>query len=584
MRAIIILLGLFSIGIHAQNTKKKDTVKTEVVEIETRYNPKIADANKIIRTPKIEILNKSKKKKLNYSIFSAPVASTFIPKTGVVKGIDVGAKERLYNNYLALGYGNYASPYMEAYVHHNIKFDNAFGLHLRYNASFENIGNTSVNSNFSNIYSKVFYKQEERFFDWKVALNAERNTYNWYGLPNLNFIPSVINFIEEEQQYNSFGVRGEIIFEDSKIENIHVDANYFTDAFNSSEFFINGTATFQFPVDFLARNARPLQVKTGIESVVGRFQQSYSANSPLDYHFINAYANPNYKFNLGAVSIDLGTSLNLSFDIENDLQHFLIYPNIIVEAPIVRNFVSLYGGVTGGLHNNSYRGFTEQNPFVSPTLFITQTNERTNYFAGLRALATNDLSFHFSASRKDEEDKPLFLRNNSKSDDVATMANGLPIKGYEFGNSFGVVYDDIITTSFLAEMEFEASKHLSISTNVTYNIYETSTAQESWNLPELEVSFLAKYTFGKWYATGSVNYIGDRKDAIYSSIYPSSIIGTQQIKGFVDANLNGGYHFNDKFTIFLKINNFINGNYQQFANFNVQGFQAIGGLSYKFDF
>ena len=52
------------VGIAAQDhSKKKDTVKTEVVEIETRYNPKIADANKIVKKPTIKILEKSKRKK-----------------------------------------------------------------------------------------------------------------------------------------------------------------------------------------------------------------------------------------------------------------------------------------------------------------------------------------------------------------------------------------------------------------------------------------------------------------------------------------------------------------------------------------
>jgi outer membrane receptor protein involved in Fe transport len=49
-------------------------------------------------------------------------------------------------------------------------------------------------------------------------------------------------------------------------------------------------------------------------------------------------------------------------------------------------------------------------------------------------------------------------------------------------------------------------------------------------------------------------------------------------------NLNGGYHFNDKFSAFLRLNNVLNTAYQRFANFNTQGFQALAGITYKFDF
>ncbi len=573
------------VGIAAQDhSKKKDTVKTEVVEIETRYNPKIADANKIVKKPTIKILEKSKRKKLVYSIFSAPVASTFVPKTGVVKGIDVGVKERIFNNFVALGYGNYASPYTEMYFHYNSKFENDFGLHLKYSGSQENLRNSVLNSTFSNIETTVFYSQNERFYKWKTYLSAKRNSYNWYGLPDLNFSTLAIGQIEEQQNYNQFNLGGEISFEDSKIEIVKFDLQYFTDAWNSSELYADGSAIFKFPVDFLFRNSNEISISTQMEYLRGRFQQSYSSDAPLDHHFLTLNASPRYKFKWGAIAIDLGTKLFLSFDIENDLQHFLVYPDVNVQFPIVKDFVSVYGGISGGLTTNNFASFTEQNPYVSPTLFMTQTNQKYHAFGGIKALATNDLSVHLGISRKNEEDKPLFIRNNSKSDGATTSLNGSDLKGFEYGNSFSVIYDDVITMTFAGELAYEASKYLSVSTSLRYHVFDTRNSAEAWNLPNTEASILAKFKKKKWYGSASINYFGDRKDALFSGIYPSNTIGIQTIAGFVDANLNGGYHFNDQFTVFVKINNFINGKYQQFANFDVQGFQAILGLSYKFDF
>lgn len=573
------------VGIAAQDhSKKKDTVKTEVVEIETRYNPKIADANKIVKKPTIKILEKSKRKKLEYSIFSAPVASTFVPKTGVVKGIDVGVKERIFNNFVALGYGNYASPYTEMYFHYNSKFENDFGLHLKYSGSQENLRNSVLNSTFSNIETTVFYSQNERFYKWKTYLSAKRNSYNWYGLPDLNFSPLAIGQIEEQQNYNQFNLGGEISFEDSKIEIVKFDLQYFTDAWNSSELYADGSAIFKFPVDFLFRNSNEISISTQMEYLRGRFQQSYSSNAPLDHHFLTLNASPRYKFKWGAIAIDLGTKLFLSFDIENELQHFLVYPDVNVQFPIVKDFVSVYGGISGGLTTNNFASFTEQNPYVSPTLFMTQTNQKYHAFGGLNALATNDLSVHLGISRKNEEDKPLFIRNNSKSDGATTSLNGSDLKGFEYGNSFSVIYDDVITMTFSGELAYEASKYVSVSTSLRYHAFDTRNSAEAWNLPNTEASILAKFKKKNWYGSASINYFGDRKDALYSGIYPSNTIGIQTIAGFVDANLNGGYHFNDQFTVFVKMNNFINGKYQQFANFDVQGFQAILGLSYKFDF
>ena len=175
----------------------KDTVKTEVVNIVTKYNPKIADAKKVKKNPKIKLLKKNDKKKLKYTVFSAPVASTFIPKSGGVKGIDIGVKERIYKNYLAAGFGNYTTPFFDAFLHHSTRFKNEIGLYGKYLASQENIENSILNTNFSNFNVGAFYKKYDRYFDWKVSLNSERNAYNWYGLPNISFTEPITNDIIE---------------------------------------------------------------------------------------------------------------------------------------------------------------------------------------------------------------------------------------------------------------------------------------------------------------------------------------------------------------------------------------------------
>ena len=158
-----ILIVVFSSN--AQEKKKDTIIKTEIVNVITKYNPKISDAKKIRNNPKVILLKKSNKRKLKYTIFSAPVASTFIPKTGVVKGINIGVKERIYNNYLAVGYGNYPSPYAELFIHKNTRFKNDFGIYTKYNASNENVNKTSLNSTFSNFNMATFFKHQERYFD-----------------------------------------------------------------------------------------------------------------------------------------------------------------------------------------------------------------------------------------------------------------------------------------------------------------------------------------------------------------------------------------------------------------------------------
>ena len=586
---LLFLFGILNLSAQKRTTEKvqpikRDTVKTEVVEVETKYNPKISDASKIKKNPTLQLLDKSKKKKLSYNIFSAPVASTFIPKTGVVKGVDVGVKERLFNNYIAAGFGNYTSPYFEAYINSSTRFESEFGFYTKYVASLDNIENTPLDSNFSNFLATVFYKKEERYFDWKVSLNSERNQYNWYGLPNNNFAQNTIDLIDAKQAYNYFNILGEINFLDAYLDKSTLSISYFSDALNSSEVVLNLDTNLDLPLNIIYNQLNNLTVKTGLELLKGKFKNDYATQNELKYSIFTAKINPEYTATFSGFSLKLGAKVFGSFDTENSVNNFLIYPDVHIQKPIIEEFLNIYGGITGDLKTNTYKQFSEENPYISPTLFMTQTSEKYKAFFGLNGNLNNDISFNVSASLKEEDDKPLFLRNNSKSDGINTTSNGVSLKGYEYGNSFNVVYDDVRTTSIFAELEYDYTKKITFATNIKFDNFSMTNQAKAWNLPTFQTSFVVKYKTNNWYATSNIFYINERKDLLYSAAYPSSTNGLQTLSSFVDVNLNGGYHFNDTFSAFLKLNNALNNNYQRFANFDVQGFQALGGITYKFDF
>ena len=149
-------LHVFSQEKSKKGVKKKDSI-SEVINIVTSYTPTISDAFKVKKSPKIIVSENTKKKKLSYAIFSAPVASTFVPKSGVVKGIDVGIKERLFDNYIALGFGNYTTPFIEVFLNQNRKFETDYGVYLKYISSENGIKNTPLNTGYSTLNLGGYY-------------------------------------------------------------------------------------------------------------------------------------------------------------------------------------------------------------------------------------------------------------------------------------------------------------------------------------------------------------------------------------------------------------------------------------------
>ena len=240
-------------------------------------------------------------------------------------------------------------------------------------------------------------------------------------------------------------------------------------------------------------------------------------------------------------------------------------------------------GFTGNLHTNTYQQFTEENPYVSPTLFITQTAETANLYIAFDGSLSRELSYHLELSAKKEEDKPLFLRNKSKSAVLKNPFNDSTVKGYEYGNSFTIYYDDVQSSSILAEVDYQYNESLRLSAQIKYNNYSTTNASENWNLPSLQSTFIANYKAQKWYAMITTFYVSERKDALYNSTSNSTALTVARLNSYIDLNVNGGYHFSAQFSTFLKLNNLLNTKYQRFANFDTQGLQISGGITYKFD-
>ena len=578
-----VLILIMSLGqvFSQKKPKKKDSI-VEVINVITSYTPTISDAFKIKKTPKIILSNTTSKKKLSYSIFSAPVASTFVPKSGVVKGIDVGKKERLFDNYLALGFGNYTTPFVEFFLHQNRKFETDYGIYLKYTSSENGVKNTFLNNEFSTLNLGGFYLKEERGFTWKIGGNMYQKQYNWYGLPNISFDNNTINSIAAKQTYGFYEVESEVVFEDSYFDNIKGALSLFDDKFGSNEVGLSIKPSLKIPLGFISKNLSELELQTNINYLQGEFEQSYLNNSNIKYSFFNLGIHPVYRLNWNKLSIKLGSKIYLTSDIENSLTDILAYPDLEITYPVITNLINFYAGAGGDLHMNSFQKFSEQNPFVSPTLFLTQTNEQYNLFGGINGTLSSNISFNVKASYKSDEDHALFVRNNSKSNGVFNASTSL--LGYEYGNSFNVFYDDISTLSILGEIEVDATKSLSIGANIQTNSYTTTFQQEAWNLPKIEGAIFGKYKNNNWYANANIFFVGKRIDVQYNGTFPSTIASIESLDAFTDINLNGGYHFTDFFSAFIKLNNILGTDYDRYANYNVLGFQALAGITYKFDF
>ena len=576
--ALIFLTLGFQV-VFAQEEEKD--LGTETVTVTKAYTPTVSDAFKIKSVPNMNDSIVLQKKPITYSIFSVPVASTFTPTKGTASKVERLPPPVLYNSYASLGAGLYGNILGEFYTSRTINRDENFDIGFNHLSSRGGIDGVELNDTFYDTRLDASYAKRDRDLDWGAAIGLQHQLYNWYGIEPGVFSETVINSIDERQNYFMGEASGHINVEDAYFKRADLTYRRFFDAVSSGENRAIFNTGFEFPVNDEVFNA-----KVKVDYVGGTFENadvsSTTNDNGISYGNLQVGVNPSLKMLRDDLSLNLGVNLVYGMDLENSESNFYIYPAVTASYRLLDESVIAYGGVTGELKQNSYYDFVEGNPFVSPTLTVAPTDSQYNAYVGFKGQLLPNLSYNVKGSYSAENNKPLYVlnpRNDFRSDE----------KGYYYGNSFDLFYDDIKTLGIFGELNVDVNRNFTLGVNAEVYDYNTETGNPAWNLPNLKASLFMDYQIGeKWYAGANLFYVGERDDFssnVIQNALPSDFPATQiTLDGFFDANAHIGYRYTDQWSFFIKGANLSNNDYQRWANFQVQGIQVLGGATYKFDF
>lgn len=561
-------------GAYAQ--KKDENLGTEVVNVVKPYTPTISDAFKVKETPVIENEEDSKKKEIQYNIFSYPVASTFSPAKGKAAAVDKEAREKYFNNYATLGLGNYGTINGEVFVTHNLDDGQYVGGLFRHLSSQGGIKDVKLDDGFSTTGLDLTYGNRQKEYTWNTDLGFQHQAYNWYGLNYPNFTDPELATIDEKHTFNTAYVGGKLTMRDGFFHQAEAQYKRFWDGLNSAEnrFFI----TPSFDVDI---SSTKVKFDLVADYVGGDFDRNYYTEDALSYSNFNLGIQPSIQYQDKDLAVQFGAGVFYSMGKQNDdsKNKFYIYPQVTASYKVVGDLMVAYAGAVGTLKQNSYADFAGQNPFISPTLVVAPTNQQYDLYVGLKGKLASAISYNLKGSYMNEDDKAFFVAN-PEGDVFGTHA-----EGYAYGNSFGLIYDNLKTVSFFGELKADFSNTVRFGINGTYFNYTTDQA-EAWNLPSVKVGAnLDVNITEKWYAGTNIFFVGERKDLLITGVSDLSdpLQEVVTLKSYFDINANVGYHYNERLTAFVKLNNLTGQNYQKWMYYPVQGFQFLLGATYKFN-
>lgn len=549
-----------------QSEVQKDTLRTESVTVIKTFNPTINDAFKIETQANEDNLKKDVKKVSDYKIQSVPVASTFVPQKAKSLKVKKERKKLPPQNYASLAGGNFGNIEAEAFVSYPVNRDATFSALLLHQSSQGGIDEVRLDDFYYDTGLQLTYSKENRNNPWDVHFETQHQLYNWYGLPSeLILSDQQLNEIDPSHTFIDLNAGGNLTLNNNIFRNITGNIRYFFDDQQSKEFnFVTKTnASFEIQ-DY------ELKIPILLDVLSGSFNQE-EFTPQLKYQLINFGVKPSVNLNFKKIDFKLGATAYISADLENDETNFFVYPNLLASYKFKKQGISVFGGVTGGLVQNTYHNASEYNPYVAPLLTLTPTSEQFNAFAGVRGDISSQLAYNVKVSYNSEQDKPLF-QNSQAIGNAASQAD------YGFNNSFTYLYADVNTGSLSGSLTYAKSTNLELSFTANAFIYNTSGTEEAWNLPNFTAVVNANYSANdKLSFDSQIFYTGNRVDFdVFNDV-------VTDLEGFVDVNLGVNYKITKNWNAFLKGKNLTNQNYQRWLNFPVQSAQGLLGIRYLFD-
>ncbi len=522
------------------NTKVNfDTTKQDIVVLYAAFKPSLRNAAKINFTAATPVLDTSKAL-LTYVVPSQNLFFSYQPVT--IKPLSLYVDSSIHwtrNGYIKLGFGNYTTPYAEAamsFGNGKNSITNIFAKHISStgNIAFQQFGKTDVAV--TGLYTNKHNSE------WSTKLFYNNNVQYQYG-----FEPASLPYTKDQLQQNFSTIGLKAGFR-NKMENrfgitYHptVDFSYFFDGKNAKE--TNIVATIPINKTITKLLAFDVSATANITNC-----QTPANTIKNNLFFVNPtiqFKTPNFKLNLG---------IQPSWD----NQIYSVLPNITAESRLGSEKLILKAGWVGSIQKNNYQSLASVNPWLAQPVSFTNT-QKNEIYAGIKGSLGSHFVYNTQLSLLKLKGQPLFT--NDLID----------------GKSFVTLYDDNLQLLKIhGEVGYSVQENFSFIAAVTYNQFTKTTFDKAYGIVPLEITGTLKWKLLKDVFFNADLFFWD------GTQYRNKSLASQKLNPAIDLNATLEYRLNNKFNIWLQINNAFNNNYQRWSQYQVLGFNIIAGVVYSF--
>lgn len=537
------ILALFLMGPGLSATAQ-DTSKRKTIDITSTFKPVLRDAVKLNFPAALPSLDTTRPL-LNYDIPRQQVRVPYMPGTLKPVSLEVDSMLAWQNTqYLKIGAGNNHLPYLQGAAGFGDGGRSFMTAYVEYYASKGKLDNQK--HNLADFQLRGSHKTSDNT-ELSAKLGFKGEDYFLYG-----YQPSTLDYSKSELKQRFQTLDGYVNFRNTHPTEFGISYSP-TLKFNAFSGKNNGNKAtennFVFDLPLQKSFGRMVDFNLGFTADLTR----YKPESGDDIKNNLVTVSPALLFKTPNVYLHAGILPSW------DNKDFTMLPNIMAELTTSDKQFAIQAGWIGYFRKGSYQRFAEINPWLAQPELLLNHRIREGY-AGFKGSLANQFTFNLKASYSQEKNVNLFV--NDQVD----------------GKTFLTVYSpEMEVFQFHGELGYIRGEDFSFNTGLTYkNFAKIGGQTRAWGLIPLEFTAALR-----WKILEDLNF---KADAFAWDGPAYRTLDGDARKGDKAFDLNAGLDFrlNRNFDLWLQANNIFNNRYERWNQYEVFGFNILGGVIFRF--
>lgn len=549
-------------------TQAKDTTLSRTVVVEQEYNPDIIDASKVNVLPKVMPPTVSKKT-VEYDATLAPAGN--IPATTMEAYTGAESQDKAKRGYARLGYGNYGN--LDARANYLFILPNSDKLNLNFHMNGMD-GKLDLpdskdkwDARYYRTHAGMDYVHAFRKMDLNVAGN--------FGLSNFNFLPGSVN---SKQKFTSGDFHAGIHFIDETAPlRFNAETNLLMYERQHNMISENDANT--------AIKETIIRTKGDVTGAINDQQSvtialemnnllysGYTKNPSTGDEYFKNYTtllvNPYYELNNDDWKLYIGANVDLSFGFDKS---FRISPDVTAQYIFSDSYI-VYAKATGGKQLNDFRRLESLCPYGDSYFSTTSaessnrrpydTYEQLNASLGLKASPYPGIWFQLFGGYQNLKNDLLYSYSSLSDTSIGTVNTML---------AFTQIHTDNVYAGI--KLTYDYKDVLSLSAHYIYRNWNSDNNEYLLAVkPENEASIsLNVHPTSALQLNAGFDYISRKEEA--TSFNMSDIS---------DLHIGASYNVFKGVSVYAQVHNLLNKKYQYYLGYPAEGFNFLGGLSFRF--